>query len=508
MGKRGDGEDVLDSITSKPINIADPADSVLAVGDLMNGVSVFQQKTLLTYNPLLSNSQSQNQSQNQNQNNKSNVSTVYKFDELCREYYSNWTTALSCVQNFDYYASTSPSTLLKKPFANGIRYMVAENGLNLYSLYYGSSPFLNTFTPSKHSNSTSNSNSNSNSNSHYRLENSSLVTTGRYHLGDLVNSIIPASLTSFRNRHSPSSTTTSIFVNPEFVLGTISGSILVSATIESSKIGRVLDKLQNNMAFLGPTSVCGYSTFVCSQGQQDLHPLDTNQLASTTSAYFANAWNHRKFRSFLNLQKSSKSFAFIDGDLILKFLDLPRDIQYQLFKPSLIFSPATNYTHNFNYTHIGNPAVPPLGHPSVIGANTSLKNVEDLIKSHCINTGDDFISGATSSVNNSASVDLMNSNYLSSFICNSNYNATQSPSGTESVAPAMSSDSQPLNHINDYYNSLSFDTSQGSTLVNEKSISSSISDGDGDGVRGDIESNGVLKDTNKSKNTKPNIIIN
>ncbi|KAJ2686804.1 DNA damage-binding protein 1a [Coemansia spiralis] len=121
-----------------------------------------------------------------------------------------------------------------------------------------------------------------------------LLVEGRWHLGDLVNVIRPGSLVMD-------------LADPEFpdvfranmVFGTVLGAIGVIASVEDGRIGRILDRLQTNMAHLLPTP---------------------------------GLWDYDKWRAHVCERRSTRGFGFLDGDLIERFLDLSGEMQRLVFE--------------------------------------------------------------------------------------------------------------------------------------------------------------------------------
>ncbi|KAJ2734736.1 DNA damage-binding protein 1a [Coemansia sp. BCRC 34962] len=127
-----------------------------------------------------------------------------------------------------------------------------------------------------------------------RAAESRLHVEGRWHLGDQVNVIRRGSLVMD-------------LADPEFpdvfranmVFGTVQGAIGVIASVEDGRIGRILDRLQTNMAHLLPTP---------------------------------GLWDYDDWRSYVSDQRSSRAYGFLDGDLIERFLDLSGEMQRLVFE--------------------------------------------------------------------------------------------------------------------------------------------------------------------------------
>ncbi|PIA18794.1 hypothetical protein COEREDRAFT_79366 [Coemansia reversa NRRL 1564] len=120
-----------------------------------------------------------------------------------------------------------------------------------------------------------------------------LYVEARWHIGDMVNVVRPGSLVM----DIPDPEFPGIF-RPQLVYGTLHGAIGVVASVEDGKIGRLLARLQTNMAHLLPTP---------------------------------GLWDYSLWRGYSSDQASSLSFGFLDGDLIESFLDLTPDIQKLVF---------------------------------------------------------------------------------------------------------------------------------------------------------------------------------
>ncbi|KAJ1932833.1 DNA damage-binding protein 1a, partial [Linderina pennispora] len=126
----------------------------------------------------------------------------------------------------------------------------------------------------------------------YRAARSSeehLAVEGRWHLGDMVNCMRTGSLVM----DIPDPEFPELF-RPALVFGTIHGAVGVIASVEDGKLGRILDRLQTNLAHLLPT---------------------------------AGMWSYDKWRAYHTGQRQTRAFGFLDGDLIERFLDLPAEMQ-------------------------------------------------------------------------------------------------------------------------------------------------------------------------------------
>ncbi|KAJ1662770.1 DNA damage-binding protein 1a [Coemansia sp. RSA 1813] len=120
-----------------------------------------------------------------------------------------------------------------------------------------------------------------------------LYVEARWHLGDQVNVIRPGSLVmDVSDPEFPD-----VF-RPVLVYGTLRGAVGVVANVENGRLGRILDRLQTNMAHLLPTP---------------------------------GVWDYEEWRGYSSDQRSSRAFGFLDGDLIEQFLDLPHEIQQLVF---------------------------------------------------------------------------------------------------------------------------------------------------------------------------------
>ncbi|KAJ2481062.1 DNA damage-binding protein 1a [Coemansia sp. RSA 2131] len=120
-----------------------------------------------------------------------------------------------------------------------------------------------------------------------------LYVEARWHLGDMVNVVRQGSLVmDIPDPEFPG------FVRPVLVYGTLHGAIGVIASVEDGRLGRVLDRLQINMAHLIPTP---------------------------------GLWDYGQWRGYSSDQRTSQAFGFLDGDLIEQFLDLSPETQQLVF---------------------------------------------------------------------------------------------------------------------------------------------------------------------------------
>ncbi|KAJ1792002.1 DNA damage-binding protein 1a, partial [Coemansia sp. RSA 1938] len=120
-----------------------------------------------------------------------------------------------------------------------------------------------------------------------------LYVEGRWHLGDMVNVVRQGSLVmDIPDPEFPG------FVRPVLIYGTLHGAIGVIASVEDGRLGRVLDRLQINMAHLIPTP---------------------------------GLWDYGQWRGYSSDQRTSQAFGFLDGDLIEQFLDLSPETQQLVF---------------------------------------------------------------------------------------------------------------------------------------------------------------------------------
>ncbi|KAJ2780071.1 hypothetical protein H4R18_003651 [Coemansia javaensis] len=120
-----------------------------------------------------------------------------------------------------------------------------------------------------------------------------LYVEARWRLGDMVNVIRPGSLVmDVPDPEFPD------VVRPLLVFGTVLGALGVVASVEDGRVGRILDRLQTNMAALLPTP---------------------------------GLWDYAEHRAFSADHREVRAFGFLDGDLIERFLDLPRDTQLLVF---------------------------------------------------------------------------------------------------------------------------------------------------------------------------------
>ncbi|KAJ1873881.1 DNA damage-binding protein 1a [Coemansia sp. RSA 990] len=125
------------------------------------------------------------------------------------------------------------------------------------------------------------------------VDGSRMYVEARWHLGDMVNVIRPGSLVM----DIPDPEFPGVF-RPLLIYGTLHGAVGVITSVENGKLGRILDRLQTNMAHLLPTP---------------------------------GLWDYSQWRGFSSDQRSTQAFGFLDGDLIEQFLDLPAEMQQQVF---------------------------------------------------------------------------------------------------------------------------------------------------------------------------------
>ncbi|KAI8324485.1 hypothetical protein GQ54DRAFT_296163 [Martensiomyces pterosporus] len=115
----------------------------------------------------------------------------------------------------------------------------------------------------------------------------------RWHLGDMINVIRAGSLVmDIPDPEFPE------YFRPTLVYGTVQGAVGVVASVENGKLGRVLDRLQVNLAHLLPTP---------------------------------GLWSYDRWRAYDSDQRMSRAFGVLDGDLIERFLDLSPDLQRLVF---------------------------------------------------------------------------------------------------------------------------------------------------------------------------------
>ncbi|KAJ2725884.1 DNA damage-binding protein 1a [Coemansia sp. Benny D115] len=116
-----------------------------------------------------------------------------------------------------------------------------------------------------------------------------LLVEARWSLGDQVNVIRPGSLVM----DIPDSEFPDCF-RPNLLFGTLGGALGVVASVEDGRLGRILDRLQVNMARLLPTP---------------------------------GLWDYAVWRAYQSDQRQCEAFGFLDGDLIESFLDLAPNVQ-------------------------------------------------------------------------------------------------------------------------------------------------------------------------------------
>ncbi|KAJ2604366.1 DNA damage-binding protein 1a [Coemansia sp. RSA 1804] len=120
-----------------------------------------------------------------------------------------------------------------------------------------------------------------------------LCIEARWHLSDSVNTIRAGSLVmDVSDPEFPN------LFRPTLIYGTVRGAVGVVANVENGKLGRVLDRLQTNMAHLLPTP---------------------------------GLWDYERWRGYSSDQRNSRAFGFLDGDLIEQFLDLSPETQQLVF---------------------------------------------------------------------------------------------------------------------------------------------------------------------------------
>ncbi|KAJ1899334.1 DNA damage-binding protein 1a, partial [Kickxella alabastrina] len=115
----------------------------------------------------------------------------------------------------------------------------------------------------------------------------------RWHLGDQINVIRAGALVmDIPDPEFPD------FLRPHLLFGTLHGALGVMASVENGHVGRILDRLQTNLAHLVPTP---------------------------------GMWDYQKWRAYKSDQRECMAFGVLDGDLIETFLDLPTEIQRKVF---------------------------------------------------------------------------------------------------------------------------------------------------------------------------------
>ncbi|KAJ2887982.1 hypothetical protein FB639_000949 [Coemansia asiatica] len=120
-----------------------------------------------------------------------------------------------------------------------------------------------------------------------------LAVEGRWHLGDQINVIRTGSLVmDIPDPEFPD------YFRPLLLFGTLNGAVGVIASVENGKLGRILDRLQINMAHLLPTP---------------------------------GLWSYDRWRAYTSDKRDCESFGFLDGDLIEGFLDLSPETQQLVF---------------------------------------------------------------------------------------------------------------------------------------------------------------------------------
>ncbi|KAJ1905996.1 DNA damage-binding protein 1a, partial [Coemansia sp. S17] len=121
-----------------------------------------------------------------------------------------------------------------------------------------------------------------------------MCVEARWHLSDQINVMRPGSLVM----DVPDPEFPDVF-RATLVFGTVQGAIGIIASVEDGRLGRILDRLQINMAHLLPTP---------------------------------GLWSYDEWRAYASDQKTSRAFGVLDGDLIERFLDLSPDMQRLVFE--------------------------------------------------------------------------------------------------------------------------------------------------------------------------------
>ncbi|KAJ2333390.1 hypothetical protein GGI00_002353, partial [Coemansia sp. RSA 2681] len=121
-----------------------------------------------------------------------------------------------------------------------------------------------------------------------------LLVEARWHVADQINVIRGGSLVM----DVPDPDFPGVF-RATHVFGTVQGAIGVIASVDDGRVGRILDRLQVNLAHLLPTP---------------------------------GLWDYDEWRSYASDQRMSRAFGFLDGDLIERFLDLAPELQRLVFE--------------------------------------------------------------------------------------------------------------------------------------------------------------------------------
>ncbi|KAJ2866660.1 DNA damage-binding protein 1a [Coemansia aciculifera] len=121
-----------------------------------------------------------------------------------------------------------------------------------------------------------------------------MCVEARWHLSDQINVMRPGSLVM----DVPDPEFPDVF-RATLVFGTVQGAIGIIASVEDGRIGRILDRLQINMAHLLPTP---------------------------------GLWDYDEWRAYASDQRTSRAFGVLDGDLIERFLDLSPEMQRLVFE--------------------------------------------------------------------------------------------------------------------------------------------------------------------------------
>ncbi|KAJ2777203.1 DNA damage-binding protein 1a [Coemansia interrupta] len=116
-----------------------------------------------------------------------------------------------------------------------------------------------------------------------------LVAEARWHLGDQVNAIRPGGLViDIPDADFPE------LVRPLLIFATLHGALGIVASVEDARLARVLARLQTNLAHLLPT---------------------------------AGVWSYDRWRAFASDQRACDAYGVLDGDLIVRFLELRGEMQ-------------------------------------------------------------------------------------------------------------------------------------------------------------------------------------
>ncbi|KAJ1724414.1 hypothetical protein LPJ53_001314 [Coemansia erecta] len=116
-----------------------------------------------------------------------------------------------------------------------------------------------------------------------------LLAESRWHLGDQINAVRAGSLViDIPDADFPD------VMRPLLIFATLHGALGILASVEDARLARLLARLQTNLAHLLPTP---------------------------------GLWSYDRWRAFASDRRECDAFGVLDGDLIVRFLDLPVGLQ-------------------------------------------------------------------------------------------------------------------------------------------------------------------------------------